>query len=118
MKKVLSLVLALAMLLTMSSFAVAEAGVFTGVGDSNIGGAGSIEVAVTVDENGAVTNVEITKNGDTPGISDPAVEQIPALIVEMQSANVDAVSGATYTSDAIMAATLDAVTKAGLDAAA
>ena len=118
MKKVLSLVLAMAMLLTMSSLAVAEAGVFTGVGDSKIGGAGSIEVAVTVDENGVVTNVEVTKNGDTPGISDPAVEQIPARIVEMQSANVDAVSSATFTSEAIMAATLDAVTKAGLDAAA
>ena len=118
MKKVLSLVLALAMLLTMSSLAVAEAGVFTGVGDSKIGGAGSIEVAVTVDENGVVTNVEVTKNGDTPGISDPAVEKIPARIVEMQSANVDAVSSATFTSEAIMAATLDAVTKAGLDAAA
>ena len=118
MKKVLSLVLALAMLLTMSSLAVAEAGVFTGVGDSKIGGVGSIEVAVAVDENGVVTNVEVTKNGDTPGISDPAVEQIPARIVEMQSANVDAVSSATFTSEAIMAATLDAVTKAGLDAAA
>ena len=118
MKKVLSLVLALAMLLTMSSLAAAEAGVFTGVGDSKIGGAGSIEVAVTVDENGAVTNVEVTKNGDTAGISDPAVQTIPGRIVEMQSANVEAVSGATYTSEAIMAATLDAVTKAGLDAAA
>ena len=118
MKKVLSLVLALAMLLTMSSLAAAEAGVFTGVGDSKIGGAGSIEVAVTVDENGVVTNVEVTKNGDTAGISDPAVQTIPGRIVEMQSANVEAVSGATYTSEAIMAATLDAVTKAGLDAAA
>ena len=118
MKKVLSLVLALAMLLTMSSLAVAEAGVFTGVGDSKIGGAGSIEVAVTVDENGVVTNVEVTKNGDTAGISDPAVQTIPGRIVEMQSANVDAVSSATFTSEAIMAATLDAVTKAGLDAAA
>ena len=118
MKKVLSLVLALAMLLTMSSLAAAEAGVFTGVGDSKIGGAGSIEVAVTVDENGVVTNVEVTKNGDTAGISDPAVQTIPGRIVEMQSANVEAVSSATYTSEAIMAATLDAVTKAGLDAAA
>ena len=70
MKKVLSLVLAMAMLLTMSSLAVAEAGVFTGVGDSKIGGAGSIEVAVTVDENGVVkalkegTTSIIVKYGD------------------------------------------------------
>ena len=95
--------------------ASADAGVFTGVGDSEIGGKGAIEVAVTVDENGAVTAIEVTKNGDTAGISDPAVAQIPGLIVEQQTANVDAVAGATKTSDAIMAAVLDAVTKAGLD---
>ena len=115
MKKFLSLLLALTMLLTLCGAASAEAGVFTGVGDSEIGGKGAIEVAVTVDENGAVTAIEVTKNGDTAGISDPAVAQIPRLIVEQQTANVDAVAGATKTSDAIMAAVLDAVTKAGLD---
>ena len=115
MKKFLSLLLALTMLLTLCGVASAEAGVFTGVGDSDIGGKGAIEVAVTVDENGAVTAIEVTKNGDTAGISDPAVAQIPNLIVEQQTANVDAVAGATKTSDAIMAAVLDAVTKAGLD---
>lgn len=115
MKKFLSLLLALTMLLTLCGVASADAGVFTGVGDSEIGGKGAIEVAVTVDENGAVTAIEVTKNGDTAGISDPAVAQIPDLIVEQQTANVDAVAGATKTSDAIMAAVLDAVTKAGLD---
>ena len=115
MKKFLSLLLALTMLLTLCGVASADAGVFTGVGDSEIGGKGAIEVAVTVDENGAVTAIEVTKNGDTAGISDPAVAQIPGLIVEQQTANVDAVAGATKTSDAIMAAVLDAVTKAGLD---
>ena len=114
MKKFLSLLLALTMLLTLCGAASAEAGVFTGVGDSEIGGKGAIEVAVTVDENGAVTAIEVTKNGDTAGISDPAVAQIPGLIVEQQTANVDAVAGATKTSDAIMAAVLDAVTKAVL----
>ena len=115
MKKFLSLLLALTMLLTLCGAASADAGVFTGAGDSEIGGKGAIEVAVTVDDNGAVTAIEVTKNGDTAGISDPAVAQIPGLIVEQQTANVDAVAGATKTSDAIMAAVLDAVTKAGLD---
>ena len=115
MKKFLSLLLALTMLLTLCGVASADAGVFMGVGDSEIGGKGAIEVAVTVDENGAVTAIEVTKNGDTAGISDPAVAQIPGLIVKQQTANVDAVAGATKTSDAIMAAVLDAVTKAGLD---
>lgn len=65
MKKMLSLLLAVAMLLTMTvGLAAAEAGTFTGVGDSQIGGEGAIEVEVTVDENGAVTDVKVTKNGD------------------------------------------------------
>lgn len=119
MKKMLSLLLAVAMLLTVTvGLAAAEAGMFTGTGDSAIGGEGAIEVEVTVDENGAVTDVKVTKNGDTAGISDPAVETMPGRIVAAQSANVDGVSGATMTSDAIKAAVLDAVTKAGLDTVA
>lgn len=114
MKKILSLILCVA-LLAMGTTALAAAGTYTGVGDSQIGGAGSIEVSVTVDESGAVTAVEVTKNGDTPGISDPAVEQVPAQIVELQTANVDGVSGATMTSQAISAAVLNAVEQAGLD---
>lgn len=114
MKKILSLILCVA-LLAMGTTALAAAGTYTGVGDSQIGGAGSIEVSVTVDESGAVTAVEVTKNGDTPGISDPAVEQVPARIVELQTANVDGVSGATMTSQAISAAVLNAVEQAGLD---
>ena len=47
MKKFLSLLLALTMLLTLCGVASADAGVFTGVGDSEIGGKGAIEVAVT-----------------------------------------------------------------------
>lgn len=109
MKKFLSLLLALTMLLTLCSAASADAGVFTGVGDSEIGGKGAIEVSVTVDENGAVTAIEVTKNGDTAGISDPAVAQIPDLIVEQQTANVDAVAGATKTSEALIAAVKDAL---------
>lgn len=119
MKKMLSMLLAIAMLLTMTvGFAMAEAGTFTGAGNSQIGGEGAIEVEVTVDENGAVTDIKVTKNGDTPGISDPAVETMPGRILAAQSANVDGVSGATMTSDAIKEAVLDAVTKAGLDVVA
>lgn len=119
MKKMLSMLVAIAMLLTMTvGFAMAEAGTFTGAGNSQIGGEGAIEVEVTVDENGAVTDIKVTKNGDTPGISDPAVETMPGRILAAQSANVDGVSGATMTSDAIKEAVLDAVTKAGLDVVA
>ena len=93
----------------------ADTRVYTGIGDSEIGGKGAIEVIVTVDKNGVVTNIKVTKNSDTPGISDPAVASIPAIIIEQQTTNVDAIAGATQTSNAIMMAVLDAVTKAGLD---
>jgi len=85
------------------------------VGDSEIGGKGAIEVSVTVDENGVVTDIQVTKNGDTAGIADAAVEAMPGRIMAAQSANVDGVSGATMTSEAIKMAVLDAVTAAGLD---
>ena len=73
LSKLTSVLLCLAMLLTMCSFAMAEAGTYTGVGDSEIGGKGAIEVSVTVDENGVVTDIQVTKNGDTAGIADAAV---------------------------------------------
>ena len=115
LSKLTSALLCLAMLLTMCSFAMAEAGTYTGVGDSEIGGKGAIEVSVTVDENGVVTDIQVTKNGDRAGIADAAVEAMPGRIMAAQSANVDGVSGATMTSEAIKMAVLDAVTAAGLD---
>ena len=115
MKKFLSLMLSLAMLLPFCCAASVNAGIYMGIGDSEIGGKGAIEVAVTLDENGVVTDIKVTKNSDTPGISDPAVASIPAIIIEQQTTNVDAIAGATQTSNAIMMAVLNAVTEAGLD---
>ena len=60
-------------------------------------GEGSIEVSVTLDDAGVITDVEVTKNGDDAGISDPAVEGVPAAIVAANSLAVDAVAGATLT---------------------
>ena len=117
MKKYLSILLALVMAIAMMSAAVADAGTFTGIGDGK-NGAGSIEVEVDVNEAGAVTDVRVTKNGDDAGISDTAVNTIPGLIVELQSANIDTVTGATLTKGGIEMAVLDAIKKAGLDEAA
>lgn len=62
-----------------------------------------IKVSVEVTD-GAITNVEVTEHQESDGISDPAIEQIPAAIVEKGSTDVDAVSGATGTSNGIKAA--------------
>lgn len=63
------------------------------------------DVPVTVSyEDGRITAVTVGENNETPGIGDKAVEAIPARIVEEQSLTVDAVAGATITSEAILAA--------------
>ncbi len=77
-------------------------GTYEGVSDAGMHA--GLKVAVTV-EGGVITNVEVVEHGETEGISDPAIEGIPVAIVEANKTVVDVVSGATYTSDAIMEAT-------------
>ena len=76
-------------------------GIYEGVSDAGMHA--GLKVAVTV-EGGVITNVEVVEHNETDGISDPAIEGVPAAIVEANSPNVDVVSGATYTSDAIIEA--------------
>ena len=108
MKKLLSLLLTLLML-CMSFCAAAE--VYTGVGQ---GISGDVPVTVTI-ENGVICSVEVGENAETAGIGTNAIEQLPAKIVETQSIALDSVSGATITSNAILAAVEAALTEAGLD---
>lgn len=61
----------------------------------------SVEVTLT---DGVITDVKVVSHGETAGISDPALERVPKEIVAKNSAEVDAVSGATATSEGIMAA--------------
>lgn len=75
---------------------------------------GDVTVEVTFD-NDQITSVEVKDHSETPGISDPAIEQIPAGIVTNQSLAIDVISGATITSQAILTAVADCVTQAGGD---
>nr|WP_300093985.1 FMN-binding protein [Sedimentibacter sp.] len=61
---------------------------------------GDVTVTVTVDGDDILT-VEAVGADETPGIGSNAIEQLPAKIVEADSTEVDGVSGATYTSNAI-----------------
>ena len=73
---------------------------------------GPITVSVTMDGD-KITAVEIVSNSETPEIAGNALEQIPAAIVEANSADVDIVAGATYTSNGIINAVKDALDSAG-----
>ena len=105
----------MAMMLLVSSGAMAmTAGTYEAEANG-IGGA--VKVAVTVSEN-AIEKVEVLAHSETPGISDPAIERIPAAIVEKQTLAVDTIASATVTSNAILTAAEAALTAAGADIAA
>jgi uncharacterized protein with FMN-binding domain len=74
---------------------------------------GAVKVK-TVIIDGVIQSVEILQHAETHGISDPAIEQMPKQIVAGNSVNVDVVSGASVTSDAIINAVKAAIEKAGL----
>ena len=61
---------------------------------------GAVKVSVTV-AGGKITNVEVLEHKETPGISDPALEKVPAAIKEAGNIDVDGVTGATLTSGRI-----------------
>ena len=112
--RLLSLALALSMALAGCGPKQAESeGAKTYTGSAQ-GNNGPVKVEVVV-ENGGVNAVTVTEHGETPGICDAAIETIPAAIVAGQTLNVEAVSGATNTSKAILEATAAALTEAGLD---
>lgn len=69
---------------------------------------GTLKVEVTV-EGDKIKNVEVTEHKETPDISDPALNEIPGKIVEANSTDVDDISGATITSQAIRNAVDDAL---------
>lgn len=83
-------------------------GTYTGTGNGFRPG---LEVSVTV-KSGKISDIQITNINDTPGYYDQPVSIIPQEIIKAQSTNVDAVSGATRSSNGIMMAVEDALQKA------
>ena len=130
MKRTLSLLLAFVMVLGLAACggntaqettaaataASEEVGIYTpGTYTGTAAGKnGDVKVEVTFSAN-AIDSVKVVEHSETAGISDGAIENIPAAIVENQSLAVDTVSGATITSDAILKAVADAVAQAGGD---
>ncbi len=64
---------------------------------------------------GAIANCRCLRNDETVGVGTYPCEQLPAKIVEAQSVEVDALSGATLTSLAIKRAVREAIDNAGGD---
>ena len=75
-----------------------------------------VKVQVTVTEN-EITSVLIDATGETPELGGTAAGTLAESILNAQTPNVDALSGATVTSKAIIAAATDALQQAGADIA-
>ena len=105
--------LAVSAALCGSAFAAMTDGTYTGEGK---GRNGTITVEVTV-KAGKLDAVKVVKHTETVGISDAAVADFPKAIVAAQSTAVDAVAGATMTSEGIRTAVAQAIQKAGGDPA-
>lgn len=78
------------------------------------GNSGLITVEVVATQN-EIISVEVIDEFETVGIGSVAVEEIPGAIVEAQSVQVDSISGATISSDAIKEAVRQALESAGFD---
>lgn len=127
MRKIASIFIVL--LLIAAMFAGCSPGMAPKNGDKTAGYAGTyrgsapgyhgdIGVEVTLDEEGRILSIDIDRDhGETPEIGTVPIEKMPAAIVSSQSLDIDAISGATVTGDAILAAVADALASAGLDPA-
>lgn len=89
-------------------------GTYTGTGRGRNGEL-KAEVTFTAD---SIVSINVTEDVETPGISDMPKEKVPADIIAYQSLGVDAVTGATLTSNAIVTAVADAAEQAGANVAA
>ncbi len=88
-----------------------EDGTYTGAGE---GFGGSIAVEVTI-EDGSIAAIEVTDHSGEDGAYYSEAESILDDILEAQSADVDTISGATFSSTGIRTAVEEALEKAEAD---
>ena len=92
-----------------------ESGLQDGVYQGQAEGAQSdIVIEITV-ENGDIVDLEILEESETEHLADPAYEELEAQLLREQSADLDVVSGATYTSEAFIEAVQNAIDKSSPD---
>ena len=117
MRSVVGLALCVGMLFCVTGCASTDGGKNAEYTASAPGNNGDVKVAVKVSGD-KIISVKVVQHAETAGISDAAIAKIPAAIVEGQTLAVDAVAGATHSSEAILAATEDCLKQAGFDVVA
>src|SRR5690554_1642418 len=85
-------------------------GVYSGQA-SGYGGELIVDVTIT---GGAISDLEVRPHDETPMVADEAIETLIENILQAQSPNVEVVSGATVTSEALIEAVEQAIQKASI----
>ncbi len=117
-KNGIALMLAAAMVISLtgsiSCVMAAESmgGTYEGIGE---GRNGDIVVEVTLDDQGTITDIEVTDHEETDGVGTLAFDELIPLMVENDSIAVDAISSATLSSEGLLEAVENALLAAGAD---
>lgn len=74
---------------------------------------GPVDVTVEIGEKGGISNLTVTGESETPDVGGAAIPLLKQAILAKQDADVDAVTGATFTSDAVKLAAAEALAQAG-----
>ena len=121
-KKFVAALLCVAMVLTLlagcgsSSSSTAASGSVAGTYEgTGKGRNGDIVVAVTLDDDAVITNIEVKEQQETEGVGDIAFDQMIPKMVEHNTVAVDAVATATLTSNGLLEAVRNALTAAGVN---
>ncbi|MDR2098032.1 MAG: FMN-binding protein [Spirochaetaceae bacterium] len=96
--------------LSFNSMAVFKAGEWEGFGE---GYNGTIHVLVETDST-SILDIKVLRNDDDPLIGGGAIDELKEFVLETDSTDVDAVSGATQSSEGFIEAVEDALSKARL----
>ena len=110
-KLFLSTVMAMSLAACGQKASKGVSGEFTGTAK---GMGGDVTVTLTLKDS-VITDVKAEGDKETEGIGTKALEKLPGEMVDGNTINVDGVSGATVTSDAIKSAAEEALKSAGLD---
>jgi len=110
MRKIISLMLATMALLPCLTGCTASADQRTGEAE---GYGGTLKVTVTMNDDD-ITDVKVTEHHETQGVGTRAIDALPDAIEQADSIDVDGISGATVTSNAIKQAVSQAMGMGGV----
>ncbi len=103
---------------TAAETPAAAAGVYTpGTYSATAQGMGPVTVTMTFDEN-SITDVALDLSNETDTIGQAAGDDLKAALLKNQSADIDAIAGATVTTNAVKKAARDCIAQAKGEAVA